>query len=54
MANFMFGNRVSYDLKNWINNFKNGSLSQFSLNFSPKDGKLPDEKRKNYFIIFED
>lgn len=38
----MFGNRVSYDIKNWLENFKTGSYGQFTLNFSAKDGKLPD------------
>lgn len=38
----MFGNKVSYDIKNWLENFKNGSFGSFSLNFEGKDGKLPD------------
>lgn len=41
MVNFMFGNRVSYDIKSWLNNFKNDSSQSFSLNFESKDGKLP-------------
>ena len=38
----MFGSKVSYDIKNWLNNFRSGSYGQYSLNFAVQDGKLPD------------
>ena len=42
ITNFMFGNKVSYDIKDWLSNFKSGSYGRFSLNFAAQDGKLPD------------
>ena len=42
MVNFMFGNPMTFDIKNWLDSFKKGKFEEFSLNFAAKDGKFPD------------
>ncbi len=49
----MFGNRIEFDIKTWLQIFNQGEFNNFNLNFQSKDGKLPDEKRKNFFIVVE-
>jgi hypothetical protein len=49
----MFGSRLGFDIKDWIENFKKGQLDTYNLKFQIKDGKLPDGQKKNYFIVVD-